>query len=150
MKHALSPRAQLSSGLLVAARQWQRLADQAFAEFDLSSACTGPLLMIGRSGGGIRQVALAQQLGMEGPSLVRLLDKLAAQGLLRREADSSDRRANQLWLTDAGQALVGQIEIRLDALRAQVLGALSDADVQVVLTLWEQIAQAHARLSQAD
>ncbi len=150
MKIALSPRAQLSSGLLVAARQWQRLADQAFAEFDLSSACTGPLLMIGRSGGGIRQVALAQQLGMEGPSLVRLLDKLAAQGLLRREADSSDRRANQLWLTDAGQALVGQIEIRLDALRAQVLGALSDADVQVVLTLWEQIAQAHARLSQAD
>ncbi|WP_372164731.1 MarR family winged helix-turn-helix transcriptional regulator [Xanthomonas euvesicatoria] len=150
MKSALSPRAQLSSGLLVAARQWQRLADQAFAEFDLSSACTGPLLMIGRSGGGIRQVALAQQLGMEGPSLVRLLDKLAAQGLLRREADSSDRRANQLWLTDAGQALVGQIEIRLDALRAQVLGALSDADVQVVLTLWEQIAQAHARLSQAD
>ncbi|EKQ59186.1 MarR family transcriptional regulator [Xanthomonas axonopodis pv. khayae] len=150
MKSALSPRAQLSSGLLVAARQWQRLADQAFSEFDLSSACTGPLLMIGRSGGGIRQVALAQQLGMEGPSLVRLLDKLAAQGLLRREADSSDRRANQLWLTDAGQALVGQIEIRLDALRAQVFGALSDADVQVVLTLWEQIAQAHARLSQAD
>ncbi|KAB0531744.1 MarR family winged helix-turn-helix transcriptional regulator [Xanthomonas cissicola] len=150
MKTALSPRAQLSSGLLVAARQWQRLADQAFSEFDLSSACTGPLLMVGRSGGGIRQVALAQQLGMEGPSLVRLLDKLAAQGLLRREADSSDRRANQLWLTDAGQALVGQIEIRLDALRAQVFGALSDADVQVVLTLWEQIAQAHARLSQAD
>ncbi|OOX22867.1 MarR family winged helix-turn-helix transcriptional regulator [Xanthomonas axonopodis] len=150
MKTALSPRAQLSSGLLVAARQWQRLADQAFSEFDLSSACTGPLLIIGRSGGGIRQVALAQQLGMEGPSLVRLLDKLAAQGLLRREADSSDRRANQLWLTDAGQALVGQIEIRLDALRAQVFGALSDADVQVVLTLWEQIAQAHARLSQAD
>ncbi|AMV00588.1 MarR family transcriptional regulator [Xanthomonas citri pv. fuscans] len=150
MKAHLSPRAQLSSGLLVAARQWQRLADQAFSEFDLSSACTGPLLMIGRSGGGIRQVALAQQLGMEGPSLVRLLDKLAAQGLLRREADSSDRRANQLWLTDAGQALVGRIEIRLDALRAQVFGALSDADVQVVLTLWEQIAQAHAQLSQAD
>ncbi|PPV05267.1 transcriptional regulator for cryptic hemolysin [Xanthomonas bromi] len=146
----LSPRAQLSYGLLVAARQWQRLADQAFADLGLSSASTGPLLMIGRSGGGIRQVTLAQQLGMEGPSLVRLLDKLAAQGLLRREADSSDRRANQLWLTDAGQALVGRIEICLDALRAQVFGTLSEADVQVVLTLWEQIAQAHARLGQAD
>ncbi|WP_115045779.1 MarR family winged helix-turn-helix transcriptional regulator [Xanthomonas arboricola] len=145
-----SARAQLSSGLLVAARQWQRLADQAFADFGLSSACTGPLLMVGRSGGGIRQVALAQQLGMEGPSLVRLLDKLAAQGLVRREADSSDRRANQLWLTDAGQALVGRIEVRLDALRAEVFGTLSEAQVQVVLTLWEQIAQAHARLGQSD
>ncbi|KGK59850.1 MarR family transcriptional regulator for hemolysin [Xanthomonas arboricola] len=146
----VSPRAQLSSGLLVAARQWQRLADQAFESFGLSSACTGPLLMIGRSGGGIRQVALAQQLGMEGPSLVRLLDKLAAQDLVRREADSSDRRANQLWLTAAGQALAGQIEVRLDALRAEVFGALSEAQVQTVLTLWEQIAQAHARLGQSD
>ncbi|QBG89904.1 MarR family winged helix-turn-helix transcriptional regulator [Xanthomonas oryzae] len=147
---SLPPRAQRSYGLLVAARQWQRLADQAFAEFELSSACTGPSLMIGRSGGGIRQVALAQQLGMEGPSLVRLLDKLAAQGLLRREADSSDRRANQLRLIEEGQALVGRIEIRLDVLRAEVFGTLSDTDVQGVLTLWEQIAQAHARLSQAD
>ncbi|MCW2003766.1 MarR family transcriptional regulator [Xanthomonas campestris] len=142
----LPPRAQLSAGLLVASRQWQRLADQAFGEFGLSSACTGPLLMIGRSGGGIRQVALAQQLGMEGPSLVRLLDKLCAQALVRREADSSDRRANQLWLTDAGQALVGQIEARLVALRAEVFGALSDAEVEVVLKLWGLIAEANARL----
>ncbi|MEA9827277.1 MarR family transcriptional regulator [Xanthomonas campestris pv. raphani] len=142
----LPPRAQLSAGLLVASRQWQRLADQAFGEFGLSSACTGPLLTIGRSGGGIRQVALAQQLGMEGPSLVRLLDKLCAQALVRREADSSDRRANQLWLTEAGQALVGQIEARLVALRAEVFGALSDAEVEVVLKLWGLIAEANARL----
>ena len=142
----LPPRAQLSAGLLVASRQWQRLADQAFGEFGLSSACTGPLLMIGRSGGGIRQVDLAQQLGMEGPSLVRLLDKLCAQALVRREADSSDRRANQLWLTEAGQALVGQIEARLVALRAEVFGALSDAEVEVVLKLWGLIAEANARL----
>ena len=142
----LPPRAQLSAGLLVASRQWQRLADQAFGEFGLSSACTGPLLMIGRSGGGIRQVALAQQLGMEGPSLVRLLDKLCAQALVRREADSSDRRANQLWLTEAGQALVGQIEARLVALRAEGFGALSDAEVEVVLKLWGLIAEANARL----
>ncbi|MCC5091158.1 MarR family winged helix-turn-helix transcriptional regulator [Xanthomonas campestris] len=142
----LPPRAQLSAGLLVASRQWQRLADQAFGEFGLSSACTGPLLMIGRSGGGIRQVALAQQLGMEGPSLVRLLDKLCAQALVRREADSSDRRANQLWLTEAGQALVGHIEARLVALRAEVFGALSDAEVEVVLKLWGLIAEANARL----
>ncbi|AKS18060.1 MarR family transcriptional regulator [Xanthomonas campestris pv. campestris] len=142
----LPPRAQLGAGLLVASRQWQRLADQAFGEFGLSSACTGPLLMIGRSGGGIRQVALAQQLGMEGPSLVRLLDKLCAQALVRREADSSDRRANQLWLTEAGQALVGQIEARLVALRAEVFGALSDAEVEVVLKLWGLIAEANARL----
>ncbi|MBR7540341.1 hypothetical protein KC221_29585, partial [Mycobacterium tuberculosis] len=59
---------QLSSGLLYAGRQWQRLADSRLGSYGISTACTMPLLMIGRSGGGIRQVALAQQLGMEGPS----------------------------------------------------------------------------------
>ena len=53
-------------------------ADSRLGSYGISTACTMPLLMIGRSGGGIRQVALAQQLGMEGPSLVRLLDKLCA------------------------------------------------------------------------
>ncbi len=76
---------QLSSGLLYAGRQWQRLADSRLGSYGISTACTMPLLMIGRSGGGIRQVALAQQLGMEGPSLVRLLDKLCASDLVRRE-----------------------------------------------------------------
>ncbi len=83
---------QLSSGLLYAGRQWQRLADSRLGSYGISTACTMPLLMIGRSGGGIRQVALAQQLGMEGPSLVRLLDKLCASDLVRRESDASDRR----------------------------------------------------------
>jgi MarR family transcriptional regulator for hemolysin len=94
---------QLSSGLLYAGRQWQRLADSRLGSYGISTACTMPLLMIGRSGGGIRQVALAQQLGMEGPSLVRLLDKLCASDLVRRESDASDRRANLLWLTDAAR-----------------------------------------------
>ncbi|KAB7768808.1 MarR family winged helix-turn-helix transcriptional regulator [Xanthomonas maliensis] len=150
MTSSLSSRAQLSAGLLVASRQWQRLADQAFESFGLSGATSGPLLMIGRSGGGIRQVALAQQLGMEGPSLVRLLDRLCAQGLVQRQADQRDRRANQLWLTKEGHALAERIEARLDALRAEVFGDLGEDELQVVLKLWGLIGAAHARLSAAD
>ncbi|GHH59315.1 MULTISPECIES: MarR family winged helix-turn-helix transcriptional regulator [Gammaproteobacteria] len=138
----LPPLTQLSSGLLLASRQWQRLVDAALEPFGISGACTAPLLLIGRSGGGIRQVALAQKLGMEGPSLVRLLDRLGEQGLVRRECDAHDRRANQLWLTEAGQALVGQLEARLVELRRDVLGTLSPAEVEAVLKLWRLIGDA--------
>lgn len=138
--------AQLSAGLLLASRQWQRLVDHALSEFGISGACTSPLLLIGRSGGGIRQVALAQQLGMEGPSLVRLLDRLGEQGLVRRESDASDRRANLLWLTDEGQALVGQLEARLVELRGEVLGSLSADEIDGTLKVWRLLAEAGERL----
>lgn len=151
MDRTLSPRTQLqmqlSSGLLHAGRQWQRLADQRLGSYGISAACTMPLLMIGRSGGGIRQVTLAQQLSMEGPSLVRLLDKLSASGLVRREADASDRRANLLWLTDAGQALVSELETQLIGLREDVFGALDEDELRTVLKLWHLLAQASDRIT---
>jgi MarR family transcriptional regulator for hemolysin len=128
---------QLSSGLLYAGRQWQRLADQRLARFDLTVACAMPLLMMDRSEGGIRQVTLAQQLGVEGPSLVRVIDKLAASGLIRRESDATDRRANLLWLTEAGQALVNALEQELIGLRQDVFGSLSLEELRTALKVWQ-------------
>lgn len=133
---------QLSSGLLCAGRQWQRLADHRLQPLGISVACAMPLLMIQRAGGGIRQVTLAQQLGMEGPSLVRLLDKLCQDGLVRRENDTSDRRAKLLWLTDAGAALVVELEQVLIGLREEVFGALEEHELRTVLKLWQLLADA--------
>ena len=138
---------QLSSGLLQSGRQWQRLADTALGSHGISTACTMPLLMIGRSGGGIRQVTLAQQLGLEGPSLVRLLDKLSASGLVRRECDASDRRANLLWLTDEGQALVSELEQKLIGLRQEVFGELSMDELRAVLKVWQLLSAAVDRIT---
>ena len=138
---------QLSSGLLQSGRQWQRLADTALGSHGISTACTMPLLMIGRSGGGIRQVTLAQQLGLEGPSLVRLLDKLSASDLVRRECDASDRRANLLWLTDEGQALVSELEQKLIGLRQDVFGALSMDELRAVLKVWQLLSAAVDRIA---
>jgi MarR family transcriptional regulator for hemolysin len=151
MKRTLDERTQLqmqlSSGLLHSGRQWQRLADQALGSYGISAACTMPLLMIGRAGGGIRQVTLAQQLGMEGPSLVRLLDKLSASELVRRECDASDRRANLLWLTDKGEALVSELESQLIGLRQDVFGELTTDELRTVLKLWKLLADASDRVT---
>lgn len=147
MNTTLALQVQLSSGLLLASRQWQRLADTALSRYGISGACTAPLLLIGRSGGGIRQVTLAHQLGMEGPSLVRLLDKLCAQTLVRRESDTSDRRANLLWLTEAGEELAAKLEAQLVELRQELLGPMSDDELRAVLKLWDLLGRASERLT---
>ena len=137
-------RFQVSNGLLPSARMWHRVMQTRLGHHGLSSACILPFIFIGRSDGGLHQVMLAQQLGMEGPSLVRLLDKLAAAGLVRREADASDRRANKLWLTEAGQELHAQIEQGLTALREEVLAEMSEKELRAVLKLYRLIDEAAA------
>ncbi|MDQ1120793.1 MarR family winged helix-turn-helix transcriptional regulator [Pseudoxanthomonas winnipegensis] len=135
-------RFRMSSGLMQAGRQWQKVVDAALAGHGLSNAMTTPLLMIGRAGGGVRQIELAQLIGVEGPSLVRILDKLAAAGLVRRENDVSDRRANKLWLTEAGEAIRQQLETQLNALRKKTFGDMSDAEMEAVLKLYRIVESA--------
>jgi MarR family transcriptional regulator for hemolysin len=58
---------------------------------------------------GINQVTLAQQLELEPITLVRLLDRLQAAGLIERRADPQDRRARVLFLTPAARPLLGRV-----------------------------------------
>ena len=69
-----------------------------------------PVLTIARAGNGMRQGVLAEELGVEGPSLVRILDQLCLGGLVERRDDPTDKRAKTLHLTAEGQALAAVIE----------------------------------------
>lgn len=75
---------------------------------------------------GLSQVDLAEVLELQPISLVRLLDRLVEQGLLERRHDPKDRRANRLFLTDAGRALVDDLDSLRDAIAIDVLHDVSD------------------------
>ena len=123
----------VSSLLVLTARKWRRTSDGALTAYNVSEACATPLLMAGRLGEGVRQGTLAEHVGIEGPSLVRLLDQLCAAGLARRDEDPHDRRAKTISLTAAGRAVTAKMEEDLRALRAQVLKGVSRADLEATL-----------------
>lgn len=123
----------VSSTLVVAARKWRRTIHGALTAYNVSEACAAPLLTSGRLGEGVHQVTLAEHVGIEGPSLVRLLDQLCAAGLVRREEDPEDRRAKTISLTDEGRAVTAQMEHDLRALRERVLKGLTRADLEATL-----------------
>jgi MarR family transcriptional regulator, transcriptional regulator for hemolysin len=123
----------VSSTLVVAARKWRRTSHGALAAYNVSEACAAPLLTAGRLGEAVRQVTLAEHVGIEGPSLVRLLDQLCAAGLVRRDEDPADRRAKTISLTDTGHAVTAQMEEDLRALRARVLKGVTRADLEATL-----------------
>jgi MarR family transcriptional regulator for hemolysin len=123
----------ITSGMVVASRQWRRICQTTLVNYGISEACAVPLLMIGRLGEGVRQVTVAQAAGMEGPSLVRLLDQLCKAGYVCRTEDVHDRRAKCLSLTRSGRELVQAVEAQLVRLRREVLEGIDPADLEAAL-----------------
>ncbi|KUZ43461.1 MarR family winged helix-turn-helix transcriptional regulator [Burkholderia territorii] len=135
----------VSSQLVLTARKWRRTSDAVLTAYNVSEACATPLLIAGRLGEGVRQGTLAEHVGIEGPSLVRLLDQLCAAGLARRDEDPHDRRAKTISLTAAGRAVTAKMEEDLRALRAEVLKGVTRADLEATLRVLNAFNAADAQ-----
>ena len=82
---------------------------------------------------GLSQVDLAEVLELQPISLVRLLDRLVEHGLLERQHDPRDRRANRLFLTPAGRQLVDDLDSLRDSIAQTVLQDVSSEAIQTSL-----------------
>jgi MarR family transcriptional regulator for hemolysin len=135
----------LTRDLLLAGRLWRKMARHAASAHGVSEAASSPLLWIARLGENVRQTALADAVGIEGASLVRLLDELQASGLITREQDPNDRRANAVNLTQRGTEVVAEVNDALNALRLDVFAAIPREDAETAIRIFKAIEAAAAR-----
>ena len=142
-------RATFSAALLRTSRTWRRRVDDALRGLPVSEATGFALLTIHRLGDGVRQNTVADAIGIEGPSFVRLLDQLCAAGLVERREDKDDRRAKTLHLTQAGLALATEVDTHLHGIRAEILGDVPDSDLEACLRVFRAIESADSRLATA-
>jgi DNA-binding MarR family transcriptional regulator len=113
------------------------LALAVVARFDTSSEAAA-LVALQQYLGGRPIEALRRALGLSHPATVRLVDRLAGRGLVRRTA-GEDRRSVALALTPAGDA---EATALLDARRtaiADVLDPLDDAARDALVPLLERL-----------
>lgn len=75
---------------------------------------------------GIHQGGLAEILEIEAITLVRILDKLEARGLIERRPHPTDRRIRALFLREATRPLIEQLREMGNVTRAEALAGLSD------------------------
>jgi MarR family transcriptional regulator for hemolysin len=88
------------------------------------------------------QTELAQQLGVDGATLVTTIDRLAASGLIERIPSRSDRRVKLVVLTPHGRALEEKVRAQAQTLRHAVLARLDPAQVAVAAAVLESLQQA--------
>lgn len=120
-------------------RAWRAELDRRLADLGLSQARWLVLLHLARGKKRPTQGELAYSVGVENPTLARLLDALEAQQLIERQPDQHDRRVKKIALTDAALQLIEKIEIIATGLRTEIFAGLSEQDIQ-------DCQQTHARM----
>ena len=133
--------------LVPLARAYRRCLDRGMAGLALSHTSALAVMLIGRADCGLRQGTLADQLGVEAPSVVPLLDQLERGGLVERRVDASDKRARTLHLTDAGRTIAAQVEDRTAAIRHDLFAGIDEADMIAATRVLDRL---HAALASSD
>ncbi|KJK15608.1 MarR family transcriptional regulator [Pseudomonas sp. NPDC087612] len=120
-------------------RGWRAELDRRLAGLNLSQARWLVLLHLARFDEAPTQRELAQSVGVEGPTLARLLDSLETQGLVRRQAVLEDRRAKKILLCPPAKPLIDQIETIANALRAELFVGVDEEDMRICMRVHARI-----------
>ena len=75
------------------------------------------------------QKEIAECIGAEGPTVVRVLDGLERMGLIERRGEPADRRVKRVRLTDQASTVLAQITRITEGFRREMWGGVSDEDI---------------------
>lgn len=119
------------------ARGWRLLIDKQLKHLGIGQAGWMTIAMIAKSGEAMSQRALADLVGVEGPSMVSMLDRLEREGLVTRAPSPTDRRVKLVHLTEAGTALYKQVREQANAVRGALLGDIDPVQLKAATELLE-------------
>ena len=120
-------------------RKWRTRLNARLRHTGLSQARWITLLRLSILGP-ISQNELASHIGVEGPTLVRLLDGLEKQGFVERKTQNGDRRVKCVHLTKAAQPVLKEITSISDELRSELLKGIPLKDLTTAHNVLQIVA----------
>ncbi|WP_333501228.1 MarR family winged helix-turn-helix transcriptional regulator [Kluyvera genomosp. 2] len=111
--------------LYLTAHHWRLAVDRRLKALGMSQASWVAVASIARNERPLSQTELAQELGVETATVVPLINRLVAQGLVERVLTEQDKRKRLLIATEQGLALYHQVKAVADALREEILTVLT-------------------------
>lgn len=129
--------------LMLVSRTWRNVLEAQLAQIGLTDATWVPLFHLHEADHPMTLKQLAQCVGLDSSSLVRVVDLLESRGLLLRETDTHDRRCKSLHLTTQGLHMVANVRAKLYQVESQLLAGMDASTVQALRTGMQQL---HVRL----
>lgn len=123
-----------------AGRKMRALFDARVRERGLTLSRARTLLILRRKPG-LTQRELADELDIETPTLVRLLDGMEKQGFIERRNVEGDRRAKKIAMTASGETVADEMVALAQELRRDLLQNVSDKDVATAVRVLQGISE---------
>ncbi|MFP4639936.1 MAG: MarR family winged helix-turn-helix transcriptional regulator [Guyparkeria sp.] len=110
---------------------WRQLMDSELAHHGLSQAKWRTLAILSLYPDGLIQSELAEELGIEGPSLVAMIDRLSRDEWVERVQCGSDRRCKIIRLSDRALPLIDEIRESAEKLYGRTFAELDVPGVSI-------------------
>jgi DNA-binding MarR family transcriptional regulator len=98
----------------------------------------GLLVLVDRNGG-LSQMSLARALGIDRSTLVPILDRLQARGLLMRRRSPTDGRTHAVTLTPAGEKAMARFTRLVRGHERRIAARLSAAEIRLLIELLDKV-----------
>jgi MarR family transcriptional regulator, transcriptional regulator for hemolysin len=110
-----------SDALHSTSRSWRQAVDRKLKYLGVSQASWMTIAIAAKARTPLSQSELADKLGVEGATMVAMIDRLVKAGLVNREASTTDRRVKRVVLTSAGMKVYEKVKAEATALRRDLL-----------------------------
>lgn len=110
-----------SNALHSTSRSWRQAVDRRLKYLGVSQASWMTIAFAAKAGTPLSQSELADRLGVEGATMVAMVDRLVKAGMVMREASTTDRRIKRVVLTSAGLQIYEKVKAEATALRRELL-----------------------------
>jgi MarR family transcriptional regulator, transcriptional regulator for hemolysin len=128
-----------SSALHSTARAWRLAMDRRLKGLGVSQASWLTIAVAAKARKPLSQSDLAEQLGVEGATMVSMIDRLVKAGLVLREPSTEDRRVKRVVLTEAGNRVFEAVKAQAATLRKELLAGIQPSKLEAATELLEQL-----------
>ncbi len=136
-----SPAVEAVLGVLRTADALRNLSDELLGPYGISLQQYNVLRILRGAKEGLPTLEVGARMIEKSPGITRLLDRIEAKGLVRRERSEEDRRLVVCSITRRGLDLLAELDDPIVRLDEEALAGLSRADQRTLVGLLDRIRE---------
>jgi MarR family transcriptional regulator for hemolysin len=129
------------------ARAWRHAVDRRLKSSGLSQASWMTIAVAAKARTPLSQSELADRLGVEGATMVAMVDRLVKMGLVFRKISVADRRVKLVVLTADGDRLCDSVKAVAAGVRRELLAHIEPKQLAQATELLETLEKFIGRVS---
>jgi MarR family transcriptional regulator, transcriptional regulator for hemolysin len=128
-----------SGALHNTSRAWRQALDRRLKYLGVSQASWMTIAVAAKARQPLSQSELAESLGVEGATMVAMVDRLVKAGFVIREPSTTDRRVKRILLTQAGNLLYDKVRAEAATFRQELLANVDPKKLLAATELLESL-----------